>query len=79
MGAWMLVTGLASLFAGDFSGVVAQPVDGSALATNAAYATLFTQLAAGSLATGAAMFALRPWLKRLIEGGGIATARSVDR
>ena len=23
--------------------------------------------------------ALRPWLKRLIEGGGIATARSVDR
>lgn len=79
MGAWMLVTGLASLFAGDFSGVVAQPVDGSALATNAAYATLFTQLAAGSLATGAAMFALRPWLKRLIEVGGIATARSVDR
>lgn len=66
MGAWMLVTGLASLFAGDFSGVVAQPVDGSPLATNAAYATLFTQLAVGSLLTGAAMFALRPWLRRLI-------------
>ena len=68
MGSWMLVTGLASLFAGDFSGVVAQPVDGSPLTTNAAYATLFTQLAVGSLATGALMFALRPWLRRLIEG-----------
>jgi POT family proton-dependent oligopeptide transporter len=68
MGAWMLVTGLASLFAGDFSSVVAQPVDGSPLSTNAAYATLFTQLAVGSLITGAVMFALRPKLRRLIAG-----------
>lgn len=67
MGSWMLVTGLASLFAGDFSGAVEQPLDGSALATNAAYATLFTQLAIGSLVTGAALFALRPRLRRLIE------------
>lgn len=68
MGSWMLVTGLASLFAGDFSGIVAQPVDGSPLTTNGAYATLFTQLAVGSLITGAALFALRPWLRRLIDG-----------
>ena len=68
MGSWMLVTGLASLFAGDFSGMVAQPVDGSALASNGAYAVLFTQLAVGSLVTGAVMFALRPWLRRLIDG-----------
>ncbi len=68
MGTFMLVTGLASLFAGDFSGVVAQPVDGSPLTSNPAYSTLFTQLALGSLATGAAMFALRPWLRRLIDG-----------
>ncbi|MFG6488130.1 peptide MFS transporter [Roseateles sp. BYS78W] len=69
MGSWMLVTGLASLFAGDFSGVVAQPVDGgAALATNPAYTTLFTQLAVGSLVTGAALFGLRPWLRRLIDG-----------
>ncbi|HEY9109531.1 MAG TPA: oligopeptide:H+ symporter [Roseateles sp.] len=67
MGSWMLVTGLASLFAGDFSGVVAQPVEGAALATNAAYAQLFTELAVGSLITGAAMWLLRPWLRRLIE------------
>ena len=68
MGSWMLVTGLASLFAGDFSGVVAQPLDGSPLTTNGAYATLFTQLAVGSLITGAMLFALRPWLRRLIDG-----------
>mmetsp|Transcript_53786 Transcript_53786/g.126951 ORF Transcript_53786/g.126951 Transcript_53786/m.126951 type:complete len:492 (+) Transcript_53786:87-1562(+) len=68
MGSWMLVTGLASLFAGDFSGVVAQPVEGAALATNAAYARLFTQLALGSLATGALMWAARPWLRQLIDG-----------
>ncbi|RZJ13802.1 MAG: MFS transporter [Rubrivivax sp.] len=70
MGSWMLVTGLASLFAGDFSAVVPQPVEGAALATNAAYATLFTQLAVGSLVTAAVMFALRPWLKRLIAADG---------
>jgi POT family proton-dependent oligopeptide transporter len=68
MGSWMLVTGLASLFAGDFSGMVAQPADGSPLSTNPAYATLFTQLAVGSLITGAVMFSLRPWLRRLIDG-----------
>ncbi|MCE4556401.1 peptide MFS transporter [Roseateles cellulosilyticus] len=73
MGAWMLVTGLASLFAGDFSGVVTQPVEGAALATNAAYATLFTQLAVGSLVTGALLFGLRPWLRQLIEGRSAAT------
>lgn len=74
MGSWMLVTGLASLFAGDLSGVVAQPVDGSALTTNPQYATLFTQLAVGSLVTGAAMFALRPWLRRLIDGAAVVPA-----
>jgi len=68
MGSWMLVTGLASLFAGDFSGMVEQPVDGSALSTNAAYATLFTQLGVGSVVMGAVLFGLRPWLRRLIEG-----------
>ncbi|MBI3347354.1 MAG: MFS transporter [Burkholderiales bacterium] len=70
MGSWMLVTGLASLFAGDFSGMVSQPVDGSPLTTNPQYAALFTQLAVGSLVTGAVLFALRPWLRRLIDGEG---------
>lgn len=66
MGAWMLVTGLASLFAADFSGVVAQPADGSPLTSNPAYALLFTQLGLGSLATGVVMLALVPRLRRLI-------------
>src|ERR1700722_13092100 len=34
MGSWMLVTGLASLFAGDFSGMVPEPSAGTALTTN---------------------------------------------
>ncbi len=66
MGSWMLVTGLASLFAADFSGLVAQPVDGSPLTSNPAYALLFSQLGLGSLATGGLLMLLTPWLRRLI-------------
>ncbi|MBB5203594.1 POT family proton-dependent oligopeptide transporter [Inhella inkyongensis] len=68
MGCWMLVSGLASLFAGDFSGMVAQPVDGSPLTSNPAYFQLFAQLGTGALITAAILFALRPWLRRLIDG-----------
>jgi proton-dependent oligopeptide transporter, POT family len=67
MGSWMLVTGLASLFAADFSGVVAQPAGTSALSSNPAYALLFTQLGVGSLVVGAVLVALIPWLRRLID------------
>jgi proton-dependent oligopeptide transporter, POT family len=35
MGSWMLVTGLASLFAGDFSGMILEPTGTTAIATNA--------------------------------------------
>jgi proton-dependent oligopeptide transporter, POT family len=66
MGSWMLVTGLASLFAADFSGMVAQPVDGSPLTSNPAYALLFSQLGLGSLAAGGLLVLLTPWLRRLI-------------
>ncbi len=66
MGAWMMVTGLASLFAADFSGLVAQPADGSPLTSNPAYATLFTQLGVGSLVVGLALVALVPWLGRMM-------------
>ena len=47
MGAWMLVTGLASLFAGDFSGMVPEPSEGTALATNPVYSKLFAELGCG--------------------------------
>ncbi len=66
MGSWMLVTGLASLFAADFSGMVAQPADGSPLTSNPAYALLFTQLGVGALLVGGLLLALRRWLLRLI-------------
>lgn len=66
MGAWMLVTGLASLFAGDFSGMIPGPGEGSALSTNPAYASLFAQLGGGSVLTGIALCLLIPVLRRLI-------------
>jgi POT family proton-dependent oligopeptide transporter len=34
MGNWMLVSGLASLFAGDFSGMIPEPTGTTAIATN---------------------------------------------
>lgn len=66
MGSWMLVTGLASLFAADFSGMVAQPADGLAATSNPAYQLLFTQLGLGALVTAGVLAGLVPWLKRLI-------------
>lgn len=66
MGSWMLVTGLASLFAADFSGMVAQPAGSTALSSNPAYASLFTQLGLGSVAVGVLLVILIPTLRRLI-------------
>jgi POT family proton-dependent oligopeptide transporter len=66
MGSWMLVTGLASLFAGDFSGMIPEPTGTTAAATNAGYAKLFTELGIGSLAVGIALVVLIPFLRKLI-------------
>ncbi|HWY51551.1 MAG TPA: oligopeptide:H+ symporter [Chthoniobacterales bacterium] len=66
MGSWMLVTGLASLFAGDFSGMIPEPTGSTAAATNAGYANLFTELGIGSLAVGIALVVLIPFLRKLI-------------
>src|SRR4051794_28468242 len=66
MGSWMLVTGLASLFAGDFSGMIPEPSGTTAVATNAGYAKLFTELGAGSFAVGIALIVLIPFLRKLI-------------
>ena len=67
MGAWMLVTGLASLFAGDFSGMVPEPGEGTAATTNPVYSRLFFELGCGSLLVGVALAALVPLLRRLIK------------
>src|SRR6058998_1060263 len=66
MGSWMLVTGLASLFAGDFSGMIPEPTGTTAVATNPGYARLFAELGAGSLAVGIALVVLIPFLRKLI-------------
>jgi len=66
MGSWMLVTGLASLFAGDFSGMIPNPTGTTAVATNPGYAKLFAELGAGSLVVGIALVVLIPVLRKLI-------------
>jgi POT family proton-dependent oligopeptide transporter len=66
MGSWMLVTGLASLFAGDFSGMIPEPTGTTAVATNPGYAKLFAELGAGSLTVGIALVVLIPFLRKLI-------------
>jgi proton-dependent oligopeptide transporter, POT family len=66
MGSWMLVTGLASLFAGDFSGMIPEPTGTTAAATNPEYAMLFAKLGVGSLVVGIALALLNPFLRKLI-------------
>jgi POT family proton-dependent oligopeptide transporter len=75
MGAWMLVTGLASLFSGDFSSSVPDPGKGTPLVTNEGYATLFTQLGLGSVAVGVVLVLLVPFLIRLIKDAPTAPAQ----
>src|SRR6185369_17182658 len=67
MGSWMLWTGLASLFAGDFSGMIPEPSGTTAVATNAAYSTLFARLGAGSLIVGVGLIVLIPFLRKLVS------------
>jgi proton-dependent oligopeptide transporter, POT family len=66
MGSWMLVTGLASLFAGDFSAMIPEPTGTTVAATNAGYAKLFAALGAGSLAVGLVLVILIPFLRKRI-------------
>ncbi len=67
MGSWMLVTGLASLFAGDFSGMIPEPTGTTAAASNPVYSTLFAGLGWGSTAVGIVLVLLIPFLRRLIK------------
>jgi POT family proton-dependent oligopeptide transporter len=67
MGSWMLVSGLASLFAGDFSGMAPEPTGTTATVTNPEYSTLFSRLGWGSFIAGVALIALIPKLRKLIQ------------
>ncbi|WP_077036737.1 peptide MFS transporter [Pelomonas sp. KK5] len=68
MGAWMLVTGLASLFANDFSGSIPQAPGNDPLLTNGFYSMLFGRLGWGTVAVGVVMLLLIPKLSRMIIG-----------
>lgn len=74
MGAWMLVTGLASVFAGDFSSMVPEPSEGSAVTTNPVYSKLFIELGCGSLVVGVVLVILIPFLRKLITDAADAPA-----
>ena len=78
MGSWMLVTGLASLFAGDFSGMVPDAAEGAALATNPEYMDLFAKLGWGSTIVGIALVLLIPFLRRLIQDRVAPAGRSPE-
>ena len=65
-----VVTGVASLFAGDLSGMVPEPTGTTAAATNGGYATLFTYLGLGSVVAGLLLGLLVPTLRRLIRDRG---------
>ena len=80
MGSWMMITGLASLFAGDFSGMVPEPSGTTAVATNPGYADLFLRLGLGAAAFGMVLVLLIPRLRRLIRGPPRSLAgAAVDR
>lgn len=78
MGAWMLVTGLASLFAGDFSGMIPEASEGTPATTNPVYARLFAVLGCGSVAVGVGLVLLIPFLRKLIKDEDKPQAPAVE-
>jgi POT family proton-dependent oligopeptide transporter len=66
MGAWMLVTGLASLFANNFSSAIPESLGTAPLATNAAYSHLFGMLGWATVGVGVVLVLLIPFLRHLI-------------
>ena len=67
MGAWMLITGLASLFAGDLSKSIPTAQDAAPQVTNAFYSMLFGRLGWGTVAVGIVLALLIPFLRGLIS------------
>lgn len=67
MGAWMLQTGLGSLFAKDFSTMIPEPGEGAALSTNPSYSSVFSVLGWGTIAVGVILIVLIPLLRKLIK------------
>jgi proton-dependent oligopeptide transporter, POT family len=79
MGTWMLVSGLASLFAGDFSGMVPEPTGTTAIATNPEYSKLFSRLGWGSFVAGVVLITLIPLLRKLIQDSPTRSRHDSDQ
>ena len=67
MGAWMLLTGLASIFAGQLSKSIPTAADAAPQVTNPFYAKLFGGLGWGTVAVGVVLALMIPFLTRLIS------------
>ncbi|MFI4941463.1 MAG: hypothetical protein ACHP7O_14130, partial [Burkholderiales bacterium] len=67
MGSWMLLTGIASLFAKDLASSIPEPSASAALSTNPAYSSLFSQLGWGTIGIGVILVVLIPFLRKLIK------------
>ena len=67
MGSWMMTTGLASLFAGDFSAMIPEPSGASALVTNPITRACSLISAGADTAVGIVLVMLIPFLRRLIR------------
>jgi POT family proton-dependent oligopeptide transporter len=67
MGAWMLLTGLASIFAGQLSKSIPTAADAAPQVTNPFYAMLFGRLGWGTVAVGVVLALMIPFLTRLIS------------
>ncbi len=69
MGTWMLVTGVASILASYFSGLIPEATEGLAVSTNPTYNSIFSHLGWTSVAIGILMITLSPILRKLISSG----------
>ncbi|MBC7664458.1 MAG: MFS transporter [Caulobacter sp.] len=67
MGAWMLLTGLASVFAGQLSKWIPSAQGAAPQVTNTYYSMLFGRLGWGTVAVGIVLALLIPFLRRLIS------------
>lgn len=66
MGSWMMVTGVASVLAGYFSGMMPDSSDTTPVLTNPGYSHIFSLLGWGSVITAVVLAILIPLLRRLI-------------
>ncbi|MEB0031589.1 oligopeptide:H+ symporter [Undibacterium sp. RTI2.1] len=69
MGAWMLVTGTASIFSSYFSGLIPEAASGMAASTNPTYYQIFSNLGWGAVGVGVVLVLLIPVLRKLITNG----------